>query len=103
MTLDDVTPASPDVAAVMEAIGRLFPVTVEEGPEYATLIFGDGHQTRAMTMQPDDWRALSDGLPALVARVATLEAENGRLKPLAAIFLREAERARKAIGDVDVQ
>ena len=49
-------------AKVKELLGLLapfLPINAVDTRDYAELSFGD-HQTQAMTMQPDDWIALSD-------------------------------------------
>lgn len=48
-------------AKVKELLGLLapfLPINARDTPDYAELSFGD-HQTQAMTMQPNDWIALS--------------------------------------------
>jgi hypothetical protein len=58
-----------EVARKDEALRKVMPISVEDGPDYASVYFGDGstHSTKAMTMNPQDWLDIS----------AALEARNG--------------------------
>lgn len=39
------------------ALAKITPIVVENGPDYATVHFGDGetHRSQTMTMNPQDW------------------------------------------------
>ena len=56
------------VAALEEAAAKVLPFNVENGPDYASVYFGDGstHSTQAMTMNPQDWLDLEAALRALL-------------------------------------
>ena len=56
------------VAALEEAAAKVLPFNVENGPDYASVYFGDGstHSTQAMTMNPQDWFDLEAALRALL-------------------------------------
>lgn len=43
--------------ALVEALGKIAPIRVHNGPDYAEVYFADGqnHSTQAMTMNPQDW------------------------------------------------
>lgn len=58
------------VAALEEAAAKVLPFNVENGPDYASVYFGDGstHSTQAMTMNPQDWFDLEAALRALLAK-----------------------------------
>jgi ABC-type transporter Mla subunit MlaD len=58
------------VAALEEAAAKVLPFNVENGPDYASVYFGDGstHSTQAMTMNPQDWLDLEAALRALLAK-----------------------------------
>ena len=49
------------VESERKAWSKMLPIRVEDGPDYATVYFGDGstHSTQAMTMNPQDWIDLS--------------------------------------------
>ncbi len=55
-----------EVARKDEALRKVMPISVEEGPDYASVYFGDGstHSTQAMTMNPQDWLDISAALEA---------------------------------------
>lgn len=55
-------------AALEEAAAKVLPFNVENGPDYASVYFGDGstHSTQAMTMNPQDWLDLEAALRALL-------------------------------------
>lgn len=63
--------AEPDADEVrlLDALKKITPIRVHDGPDYAEVYFADGstHSTQAMTMNPQDWRdigeALSHALP----------------------------------------
>ena len=57
-------PPATDVAALVEAAKKIMPIRVNDGPDYAEVYFADGttHSTHAMTMNPQDWQALSAAL-----------------------------------------
>lgn len=65
--------AAQDVAALVsgltEAMDRVMPIRVHDGPDYAEVYFADGttHSTQAMTMNPADWQAIADAYAALRA------------------------------------
>lgn len=46
------------------ALGKIAPIRVHNGPDYAEVYFADGktHATQAMTMNPQDWIDLSEAL-----------------------------------------
>lgn len=46
------------------ALGKIAPIRVHNGPDYAEVYFADGktHATQAMTMNPQDWLDLSEAL-----------------------------------------
>mgnify|MGYP003449860348 FL=1 len=56
------------VAALEGAAAKVLPFNVENGPDYASVYFGDGstHSTQAMTMNPQDWFDLEAALRALL-------------------------------------
>ena len=56
------------VAALEGAAAKVLPFNVENGPDYASVYFGDGstHSTQAMTMNPQDWLDLEAALRALL-------------------------------------
>lgn len=58
----------PDAAAetLAKALRKVLPVAVENGPDFATVYFGDGstHSTQAMTMNPQDWLDIEAALTA---------------------------------------
>lgn len=56
------------VAALEGAAAKVLPFDVENGPDYASVYFGDGstHSTQAMTMNPQDWFDLEAALRALL-------------------------------------
>ena len=58
------------VAALEEAAAKVLPFNVENGPDYASVYFGDGstHSTQAMTMNPQDWLDLEAALRTLLAK-----------------------------------
>lgn len=62
-------PPAQDVAALVEAMDRVMPIRVHDGPDYAEVYFADGttHSTQAMTMNPADWQAIADAYAALRA------------------------------------
>ncbi len=55
-----------EVARKDEALRKVMPISVEDGPDYASVYFGDGstHSTQAMTMNPQDWLDISAALEA---------------------------------------
>lgn len=42
---------------LVEAVGKIIPIRVSDGPDYAEVYFSEGssHSTQAMTMNPRDW------------------------------------------------
>ena len=56
------------VAALEGAAAKVLPFNVENGPDYASVYFGDGstHSTQAMTMNPQGWFDLEAALRALL-------------------------------------
>lgn len=52
--------------ALMEALAKIMPINVHNGPDYAEVFFADGvtHCTHAMTMNPQDWLDISQALAA---------------------------------------
>ncbi len=53
-----------DNAKLREALGRIMPIRVHDGADYAEVYFSDGtsHSTQAMTMNPQDWRDIAAAL-----------------------------------------
>lgn len=43
--------------ALIDALAKIMPIRVHNGPDYAEVYFADGskHSTQAMTMNPQDW------------------------------------------------
>jgi len=68
-------PASPEQAdqadvlreALVEALSKVTPIRVHNGPDYAEVYFADGsaHSTQAMTMNPQDWLDLQAAYEAI--------------------------------------
>lgn len=50
------------IARIEAVLRKIMPIRVNDGPDYASVYFGDSltHSTQAMTMNPEDWRELSD-------------------------------------------
>lgn len=44
-----------------DAVAKIMPIRINNGPDYAEVYFSDGqiHSTQAMTMNPQDWEAIS--------------------------------------------
>ena len=74
-----------DTANLGALLAKMTPIRVHDGPDYAEVFFGNGvaHNTQAMTMNPQDWRDLSDALKNAV-------------EPM----LNEIERLREALGRI---
>lgn len=51
-------------AELVEALGKIMPIRVSNGPDYAEVVFSDGtkHATQAMTMHPQDWLDIAAAL-----------------------------------------
>ena len=65
--MDRIAALTAEVARKDEALRKVMPIRVEDGPDYASVYFGDGstHSTQAMTMNPQDWIDISAALEAL--------------------------------------
>lgn len=63
---DHIAALQAEVARKDEALRKVMPIRVEDGPDYASVYFGDGstHSTQAMTMNPQDWLDISAALEA---------------------------------------
>ena len=50
-----------DALDAVEALRKIMPIRVHDGPDYAEVYFSDGvaHSTQAMTMNPQDWRDIA--------------------------------------------
>lgn len=55
------------VEEAMKAVGKITPIRVHDGRDYAEVFFSDGstHSTQAMTMNPQDWIDLATALAKL--------------------------------------
>ena len=64
--------AGTEVARLREALAKVMPIRVHDGPDYAEVYFADGaaHSTQAMTMNPADWRAVQSAWEALSPAIA---------------------------------
>lgn len=64
--IDRIAALTAEVARKDEALRKVMPISVEDGPDYASVYFGDGstHSTQAMTMNPQDWLDISAALEA---------------------------------------
>ena len=51
-------------ARLREALSKVMPIRVHNGPDYAEVYFADGvtHSTQAMTMNPQDWLDIAAAL-----------------------------------------
>jgi hypothetical protein len=58
----EITTLRQQLADAREALGKIMPIRVHDGPDYAEVYFSDGskHSTQAMTMNPQDWRDIQD-------------------------------------------
>ena len=57
-TINDLLAAKDaEIARLREALSKIMPIRVHNGPDYAEVYFADGqtHSTQAMTMNPQDW------------------------------------------------
>ena len=54
-----------------EALAKIMPIRVHDGPDYAEVYFADGaaHSTQAMTMNPADWQSIAKAHEALKAHI----------------------------------
>lgn len=64
--------AGTEVARLREALAKVMPIRVHDGRDYAEVYFADGatHSTQAMTMNPDDWRAVQSAWEVLSPAIA---------------------------------
>jgi len=64
-----------EIVALIDLVKILFPIVVNETPDYAELTFGE-HQTQAMTMDPQTWLVLNN----LFEHLSTRQAQEGSVK-----------------------
>ena len=60
-------PGRERVDALVEALEKIMPISVEDGHDYASVYFTDGakHRTQAMTMNPQDWLDIAAAIAAM--------------------------------------
>ena len=82
-------------ADLVEAVARILPIRVHNGPDYAEVTFGDGtsHSSQAMTMNPEAWEAIESAhrrAAAITSQPDPRDAEIQRLRG-------EVEKLRKSM------
>lgn len=56
-TIEQLRAENERLQRLVEAVGKIIPIRVSDGPDYAEVYFSEGssHSTQAMTMNPRDW------------------------------------------------
>lgn len=66
-TPKELTAAKATIERLVGALEKIMPIRINDGRDYAEVVFSDGstHSTQAMTMNPQDWRDISDAFQAI--------------------------------------